>query len=71
MTPDILSAIGAALYGEHWQAQLCADLGVTGRTMRRWLDGSRQIPAGVLADLKYIASERVGEINHAVKELYR
>jgi hypothetical protein len=37
--PDILKAVGEALYGRQWQAPLSRDLGVTDRTIRNWAAG--------------------------------
>jgi hypothetical protein len=50
MTPAFLAAAGAALYGPRWQSELARSLGVSDRTMRRWLSGENPIPAGVWGD---------------------
>lgn len=55
MTPTDLATAGASLYGDHWKEPLAAALGVTRRSIDRWLDGSRGIPvllAQEIADLQ-------------------
>jgi len=54
----ILTAVGQALYGERWQAPLARDLGVTSRTMRRWVAGDGTVPDGVRADLIPLITQR-------------
>ncbi len=63
-----LKAIGEALYGRSWQAQLADDLGVDRRRITHWLDGTRSIPAGVWGDLKIIAARRKAEVNAVVTD---
>lgn len=62
MTPAILRAAGEALYGPLWQCELARALGVTDRTVRRWLQGSRGIPLGLASDLVELLSKRQVEI---------
>lgn len=45
MTPELLRSAGEALYGASWRAPLARDLGVSDRTIQRWLRGENQIPA--------------------------
>ncbi len=47
----LLSEIGQALYGENWQSKLSADIAVSVRSMRRWVNGTDQIPWGVWFDV--------------------
>lgn len=63
MTPTRLEAVGRVLYGPRWQTDLAADLGVTYRTMRRWVSGESPIPGGVEADLRRLLAERRIEID--------
>ena len=53
MTEDqqLLQAVGRALYGARWQCALAADLGVSDRTVRRWVAGEARAPLGVWNDL--------------------
>ncbi|SRR5258706_10715353 len=40
--PDMLRAVGRALYGEdeqRWQAELTMELGIRGKSIRQWLSG--------------------------------
>lgn len=75
MTPsDLLRAAGEALYGEQWQAPLAEGLGINRRTIRRWLDGDNEPPAGVWAALAAICHDRretLAEIGTALGEAAR
>ena len=44
LTPETLRRVGLALYGRSFVTELAADLGVTRRTVRRWLDDDYPIP---------------------------
>lgn len=37
MKPDLLRVVGAALYGQRYQVEIARDLGVSYRTVSRWL----------------------------------
>jgi hypothetical protein len=54
---------GEALYGPRWQSDLARDLGVAGRTMRRWLAGADDIPPGVALDLWRLCEEKAKAID--------
>lgn len=54
----LLIAVGQALYGERWQSPLARDLGVSDRTMRRWVAGQFPVPVGVRAELVTLLKER-------------
>jgi hypothetical protein len=59
MTPTELTAIGEALYGERWQSDLGRALGYKHRrTVQRWLDGTRRIPADLPARLRVLMADR-------------
>lgn len=58
MTPDLLAAAGAALYGPRWQSDLARDLDVGDRTMRRWATGRIEIPAEVRDELAALCRRR-------------
>lgn len=47
MTPDELKTIGAALYPFGWQTRIARDVGVTPRTIRRYVAGHAKIPRPV------------------------
>lgn len=51
MSPAELERRGRALYGERWQTPLAEALGVTDRTMRRWLAGTFGIPEPIAAEI--------------------
>lgn len=49
---------GEALYGQQWQSALARDLGVADRTVRRWVAGTSEVPAGLYVDLLRLTQER-------------
>jgi hypothetical protein len=55
---DALKSIGEALYGEHWANSMADDLDVSGRSLRRWANGSMPIPQGVWEDLMHLIKAR-------------
>lgn len=61
--PDLLIACGQALYGERWQSPLARDVGVSDRTMRRWVAGTQPVPPGLTADLLRLTQERAGALD--------
>lgn len=54
----LLVESGEALYGPRWQAELARDLGVADRTVRRWVAGTSEVPAGLYVDLLRLTQER-------------
>ena len=58
----LLIETGQALYGQQWQTALARDLGVSDRTMRRWVAEARSLPEGVRADLRRLCVERGAQL---------
>lgn len=60
MTEDqaLLSEIGRALYGARWQSAVAEDLGVSDRTVRRWIAGESAVPIGVWGEFRGSLVER-------------
>lgn len=56
----LLAECGEALYGPRWQTDLAADLGVSDRTIRRWVAGTQDVPIGAYTDLLRLTQERAG-----------
>lgn len=54
----LLVESGEALYGQQWQSALARDLGVADRTVRRWVAGTSEVPAGLYVDLLRLTQER-------------
>lgn len=52
MTPDDLTTICRALYGTGWQSALAHDLGISNRTVRRWVAGQNPVPEWVFEALE-------------------
>ena len=55
---NTLPQIGAALYGSRWQTDLAAVIGVTDRTVRRWLAAPESVPDYVWRDLRSLCRQR-------------
>ena len=58
----LLIDAGEALYGPRWQCELSRDLGVSDRTVRRWVAGVSNIPAGVAIDLWRLCDARLAAL---------
>jgi len=58
MSNKLLQEAGEALYGPRWQTNLAYDLGVSDRTIRRWVAGADDMPSGVALDLLRLCQER-------------
>lgn len=72
MTPAALRAIGSLLYSAPgWRTALAGDLGISTRTVARYLDGERQVPEDVVYRLRRIAEVRRREIKAAQREISR
>jgi hypothetical protein len=67
---QLLSEIGTALYGAHWQAALADDIAVSDRSVRRWANGTDPIPWGVWLDVYRRLEARYLSLNYWKDELY-
>ena len=59
----LLVECGEALYGSRWQSELARDLQVSDRTMRRWVAGTTDVPAGLYLDLLRLTQERAAALD--------
>ena len=59
----LLVEAGEALYGPRWQTELARDLGVSDRTMRRWVADTSAVPAGLYVDLLRLTQERAAVLD--------
>lgn len=66
MTPTDLDRIGRTLYGSTYAPDLAAALGVSMRTVHRYIAGEREIPDDMKARLDGVASKRLREITKLV-----
>ncbi len=71
MTPALLRAAGQAMYGPRWQTDLAAELGLSRRTILRWMAGQWPIPDGVATDLLRLIVARQGELSALAERLRR
>ena len=69
MIPKLLADVGQALYGPHWVASLTEALGVSPRTMRRWMNGTADIPPGIAADLRRIICDMQMTLSALTRQL--
>ena len=65
--PD-LHTIGRALYGARWQTDLAKALGVSERTVRRWVAGQPP-PPGAWADMARLAEAKATDLARIAKLL--
>jgi transposase-like protein len=59
----LLVEAGESLYGSRWQSELARDLGVADRTVRRWVAGTSEVPAGLYVDLLRLTQERAAVLD--------
>lgn len=69
LTPDDLSRIGIALYGEYWQTPLARYLKVADRTVRRWFAGENAIPDTLPDELVVLCREHAAKLQRLAKQL--
>jgi hypothetical protein len=67
---QLLSEIGQALYGAHWEAALSRKISVSDRSMRRWANGTDRIPWGVWFDVYREVEARALNLEQLKKVLY-
>lgn len=71
MSSRLLKRCGEALYGPRWQSELARALHVSDRTVRRWVDGSTDVPDGVYLELLSMCQERAAELDDLIEVLPR
>jgi DNA-binding transcriptional regulator YiaG len=59
MARTAIIQIGEALYGPLFQSALARDLGVSDRTMRRWVAGTHEPPEGLQDELRALVRARI------------
>lgn len=69
MSSKLLRDTGEALYGPRWQTDLAQVLGISDRTIRRWVSGADDVPSGAYLDLWRICEERVADIEDVIPQL--
>lgn len=67
----LLIEVAEALFGPSYRAPLAEVLGVHERTLRRWLSGETEVPAGVWQDLRRLAEQRHQLLDHLIERLPR
>jgi len=68
---EMLRQAGEALYGERWQSELSRAVGVSDRTMRRWVSDPYEIPGGVWNDIQQLLLSRGVSIEKLRNEIIR
>jgi hypothetical protein len=68
MTPDQLQMIGETLYGPHYKDSLKKGLGVSRRTIDRWLAETFPIPDSIFVELVAICLEKLDAIDDEAKK---
>lgn len=59
MDRNLLIDTGRALYGDNWKTSLARELGVTVRTMRRWVAGDTSLPPDLASRLVAIVRRHI------------
>lgn len=59
----LLVECGEALYGPRWQSELARELQVSDRTVRRWVAGTSEVPAGLYVDLLRLTQKRAAVLD--------
>jgi hypothetical protein len=71
MTPELLRRICTAYNPRTGQTNLAAALDISDRTMRRWLAGEAQAPAGMEPEISRALRSRLKEIDGQRTEIIR
>jgi DNA-binding transcriptional regulator YdaS (Cro superfamily) len=71
MTDDLelLHRAGELLYGQDWQSELARALGISPRSVQRWVAGERLPAPERWAAIHALAVERGEELAHLLEEL--
>jgi hypothetical protein len=68
---EMIRQAGETLFGERWQSELSRAVGVSDRTMRRWVSDPYEIPGGVWNDIQQLLLTRAVEIEKLRNEIIR
>ena len=70
-SPDaaLLQRVGEALFEANATAGLCEALNVSPRAMRRWLNGTNEIPPRLVAELRGIVADKIATLSGLAREL--
>jgi predicted transcriptional regulator len=69
LTPFTLRKAGFALYGEQWRSELARALGVTDRTVRRWVQDEYSIPDDARERIIELCRERAEMLAGVMRRL--
>jgi DNA-binding XRE family transcriptional regulator len=68
-TPELLAAVGHALYGSRWVTDMSDELGINRRTITRWLRGDYEPQPGVWGELCCVLRERQAALPRLIATL--
>jgi hypothetical protein len=68
-TPELLAAVGHALYGSRWVTDMSDELGINRRTITRWLRGDYEPQPGVWGELREVLRERQAALPRLIATL--
>lgn len=69
MKAELLNRIGEALFGAHATTGLCEALDVSPRAMRRWLNGTNEIPPRLVAEVRRLVTDRHATLTGLLRDL--
>jgi hypothetical protein len=64
---DYLAQCGEVLYGKRWHADLCRALGISTRTMERWVARTHPVPTWVHAKLKRLMEDHLATAKEMIE----
>ena len=69
MSDRLIVEVGEALFGSHYRLELAAALNVNERTVRRWADGTIDMPPGAALDCLRLTQERAAALDALAERL--
>ena len=67
----MLRQVGEALFGARWQSDLSREIGISDRTMRRWIADPHEIPEGVWSDISDLMLQHIVALDKLRNEMSR
>lgn len=65
----VLSRAGNALYGQLWQSDMARAIGVSDRTVRRWVAGKSAVPASAWSAIVALMQRRAEALTDLAREI--
>ncbi len=69
MNAELLNKIGEALYGAHATSGLCEAFDVSPRAMRRWLNGTNEIPPRLTPEARRLLADKIATLTGLLRDI--